>query len=224
MNAFHQNDTVQYGPKWLNAIVSVIVLTLTLHASPAFSKATKEQEEEAQVFVQEISDRAFEALKDVSLQGQERRARFRDILLDGVAIDYVAPFLLGRFYRSADKAQIEEYRRVFPDYIIGFYTDQLLKIGDEELQVVGTQPVGRSDVYVRSQLLRPDGGQPISADWRVKHTKSGSPKIIDLKIEGISVAETKKDEFASLIASKGFSAFLDELKSQAQNGLSSTAE
>ena len=81
--------------------------------------------------------------------------------------------------------------------------------------MVGTQPVGRSDVYVRTELLRPAGGSPIAADWRVKHTKDGSPKIIDLKIEGISIAETKRDEFASLISSRGFDAFLDEIRSQA---------
>jgi len=201
-----------------------MLLAVVLSFSSAWAKATPEQEEAALVFVEDISNRAFNALRDASLEGEARRTQFRQLLLDGVAIDYVAPLLLGRFYRSAEEDQITEYRRIFPDYIISFYTDQLLKIGDEELRIVGTQPVGRSDVYVRTELLRPQGGSPIAADWRVKHTKDGLPKIIDLKIEGISIAETKRDEFGSLIASRGFDAFLEEIKSQAYGDQVEAAE
>lgn len=218
-------DPRPYYMRVFTAFAIALMLVAALATlSPAWSKASKEQEEAALTFVEEISNRAFDALRDASLEGDERRMRFRELLLDGVAIDYVAPLLLGRFYRSAEDEQIAEYKRIFPDYIISFYTDQLLKIGDEELRMVGTQPVGRSDVYVRTELLRPIGGSPISADWRVKYTKDGSPKIIDLKVEGISIAETKRDEFASLISSRGFDAFLEEIRSQAYSKTVETAE
>ncbi|MGD8325769.1 MAG: ABC transporter substrate-binding protein [Sphingomonadales bacterium] len=218
-------DSKSFIKKAITALTLTLITTLVISSfAPVWAKATKEQEDAALVFVTDISDRAFEALRDPELEGDAQRQRFRELLLEGVAIDYVAPLLLGRFYRTADEEQITEYRRIFPEYIISFYTDQLLKIGDEELRVIGTQPVGRSDVYVRTELLRPNGGDPIAADWRVKHTKEGLPKIIDLKVEGISIAETKRDEFASLISSRGFDGFLKEIRTQAYGDKMEPAE
>ncbi|RME67800.1 MAG: ABC transporter substrate-binding protein, partial [Alphaproteobacteria bacterium] len=61
---------------------------------------------------------------------------------------------------------------------------------------------------------RSDGGPPIAADWRVRRMPDGELKIIDLRVEGISLAETKRQEFASMIANNGFAGFLDQLRGQ----------
>lgn len=219
MTALIQNFSAR-----LLTLVGVLLAIATFGMTPVKAQASAEQQEAAREFIADISGRAFDALRDPNLTGEEQRQKFRDLLMEGVAIDYVAPFLLGRFRRDADEEQMAEYQRIFPDYIVGFYTDQLLKIGDEELRIVSTQPVGRSDIYVRTQLVRPGGGSPIAADWRVKPTRDGDLKIIDLKVEGVSIAETKKDEFASLISSRGFGGFLDQLRADAYRSTTALAE
>ena len=79
--------------------------------------------------------------------------------------------------------------------------------------VDGTAPAGKRDIYVRSQILRPDG-PPLAADWRVRKIEEEF-KVIDLKIEGISMVITQRDEFMAKIASSGLDELIADLRRRA---------
>ncbi|MFZ5609136.1 MAG: MlaC/ttg2D family ABC transporter substrate-binding protein [Pseudomonadota bacterium] len=200
----------------MGAGLAALALGLALIAPQAArAEASAAEQEAAKAFIETLSAKAFEALRDPSLAGAAQRQRFRELLREGVALDFVGMFLLGRFRRDATPAQLADYDHILPEYIVGFYTDQILRIGDEKLEILSTQPAGKSDIYVRSRLVGPSGRPPIAADWRVRRVADGSFKIIDLKVEGVSIAATKREEFASLIASRGFDGLLAQLHADA---------
>ncbi len=192
---------------------ALLLLGLLGGTQAALAQASEAEQEAARQFIADLSDQAFDALRDESMTETQQRQRFRELLSEGVAIDYVGQILLGRFRREASEQQLQTYSEIFPDYIIRIYSSRIVEIGDERLEILGTVPQGRRDVLVRTQLIRTDGGPPIAADWRVRDRGPEQGfKIIDLRVEGISMAETKREEFASLISNNGFAGFLDILR------------
>ena len=181
-------------------------------ARPAAETAA-EDPEGARAFILALSDDALRVLDDTTLTQQERDDRYRDILSEGFALDYIARLVLGRHGRKATKEQMEEYTRIFPDYILNIYVHRLTEYGDEQFIVSDTAPAGKKDLYVRSEIVRPNG-PPVAADWRVRIRK-GEFKIIDLKIEGISMASTQRERFAAKIAEVGIAGLIQSLKDDA---------
>lgn len=206
----------------LAALAALIMAALT--GAPAQAQAPEEEQQAAVQFIRDLSNEAFDALRDDSMNSEQQRERFRALLSEGVAIDYVGQILLGRFRREATPAQLADYQAIFPEYIIRIYSGRILQIGDEQLEILGAAPQGRRDILVRTQLIRTDGGPPIAADWRVRNMGDQGFKIIDLRVEGISMAETKREEFASMIANNGFAGFLDQLRGESKGSASQSAQ
>ena len=168
----------------------------------------------AEEFIRQLANDAFGILNDTMLTQDERDEAFRSLLKDGFALDYVSRLVLGRHRRTASKVQMAEYNRIFPEYILRIYSSRLTEYGDEEVFVDGTAPAGKRDIYVRSKISRPDG-PPLAADWRVRRIKEEF-KVIDLKIEGISMVITQRDEFLAKIASSGLDSLIADLKRHAE--------
>tara|TARA_R110002074_G_scaffold217601_2_gene387998 strand:+ start:1132 stop:1341 length:210 start_codon:yes stop_codon:yes gene_type:complete len=61
-------------------------------------------------------------------------------------------------------------------------------------------------------IVRPDG-PPIKLDWRVRKTDNGE-KIVDVIIEGLSMAQTHRSEFASVVSQSGVDGLIEKLKDQ----------
>lgn len=176
----------------------------------------------AEEFVRLLANEAFGILNDTMLTQDERDKAFRSLLKDGFALDYVGRLVLGRHRRTASKAQVAEYDRIFPEYILRIFSSRLTEYGDEEIFVNGTAPAGKRDIYVRSRISRPDG-PPLAADWRVRRIKEKF-KVIDLKIEGISMVITQRDEFMAKIASSGLDSLIANLKRRAELDKAQTAK
>lgn len=191
------------------------------NASVAQTAATAAEDPDGAVaFITELSDNAIAVLNDTTVDQNERDNRFRDLLREGFALEYISKLVLGRHRRAASKAQLDEYLDVFPEYVLKIYSGRLTEFGDEEFVVLDTAPAGKKDLYVRSQIVRPEG-PPVAADWRVR-VVDDTFKIIDLKIEGISMAITQRDEFSARIATIGLDGLIAELRDGA--GLNVVAE
>ena len=54
---------------------------------------------------------------------------------------------------------------------------------------------------VNSKILPSDGGPEIKIDWRIYTKNPDKPLIRDLIVEGLSLARTQKEEFASVLSS-----------------------
>lgn len=182
-------------------------------AAQPMAETAAEDPDGARSFIIALSDDALRVLDDTGLTQEERDTAYRDILSKGFAMDYIARLVLGRHRRSASKAQMEEYTRIFPDYILNIYVSRLTEYGDEQFIVGDTVPAGKKDLFVRSEIVRPDG-PPVAADWRVRIRK-GKFKIIDLKIEGISMAATQRERFSAKIAEVGIAGLIESLRSDA---------
>lgn len=166
--------------------------------------------EGARQFITALSDNVINVLNDTTKTQSERDEAFRELLRDGFALKYISRLILGRHRRGADRTLLQEFEEVFPEYVLRVYISRLAEFGDEEFIVENTAPAGKRDIFVRSQIVRPQGPS-IIADWRVRKIDDVF-KIIDLKIEGISMAVTQREEFSARISESSLRAVIDSLR------------
>ena len=200
----------------------MVVVALSLAAPAAHAKSAQDMPEDAWAFIQELADKTLDVLDNIYLTQEERDQQFHDLLRDGFEINYLAKLVLGHHRRSATKQQMQDFQDIFSDYIIGIYAGRLAKYGDERFYVTGTMPVGKNDIYVRSEVTRA-GRDPFAADWRVR-LMDGELRIIDIKIAGISMLQTQRDEFSSRINRVGMDGLIEDMRKKAGTKTTNVAQ
>ncbi len=159
--------------------------------------------------VRTMAQEAMAVLSDTSLSAEQRAEGLRRLMARAIDIPPIARFVLGRYWRAASERQREAYVEAYADYILNAYT---AKIGDgatavERFDVVKTQAHGAKDFLVYCIVARA-GGEPTHAIWRLRQ-RDGRYRIIDLMVEGISMVQTQRQEFVSMM--RGYDGDVDKL-------------
>ena len=153
-------------------------------------------------FVQSLADRAVTALTTDEITTDMRRRQFRDVIRQSFAIDSIARFALGRYWRRANEKQRIEYLTLFEDLIVISWADQFSTYAGEKLKVQESIDAASNQSNIKVAIVRSiwsiDRQTKIHVDWRVA-SQGKIYKVTDVMIEGISIARTKRDEFASVI-------------------------
>ena len=191
----------------------ILVTALGLAGSGAAAATASE-------FVAHLGDRAITVLRATDTDLDAREARFRGLLRQGFDLPFIGRFALGRHWRRATAEQQNDYLEVFGDYVLQTYSSRLGGYAGETMTIVAERPAGERDSLVQTEIARPRG-PPISAEWRVRVIE-GEYRIIDITIEGISMAVTKRSEFSAVIQSHGIDGLIAALRMRA-NKIPATA-
>ena len=168
----------------------------------------------AGAFIQQLGDEAIGRLGKAKLDKQEREQEFRRLLNETFAIRGIGRFVLGRYWRRADEAQRERYLQAFEDLIVVTYAARFEEYNGQTFTVAGERPDGKNGRRVESEIS-PKEGPPIKLQWRIRQG-GDSLKIVDILVEGVSMAITQRSEFAAVIQQKGGSVdgLIQELESK----------
>lgn len=143
-----------------------------------------------------ISDLAHQAIQTLQTPG----------------LPMIGRFVLGQAYRKLSPEEQAEYQQLFAEFVLKTYSYRLGGYKGESFNVVSTQVVGEQDVLVRTRIDRPQGA-PVQCDWRVR-VIDGRYKIVDVLVEGISMAVTQRSDFASVVQNNGTSGLLEALRAR----------
>ena len=154
----------------------------------------------ADAFIKKIGKEAIDSLTGKNLTDKEREDRFRIILNKSFDINLIARFTLGRYWRTASAKQQKEYVHLFEDFIVQAYAARFKDYSGETFAVGKVRDINDRDKLVQSSLTLKDGRQ-IPVHWRVR--SDSNYKIIDVLVEGVSMAITQRDEFAAIINQSG---------------------
>ena len=180
--------------------LSAVLLVLTLAAAAARGTLAGAPDEAAQ-FVRGFGDEAIAMLSDPALSPDEREREFRQLLTEGFHLEVIARFVLGRHWRRADEAEREEFGRLFEDYVVAAYARQLGDYAGQELKVGVGRPQSDRIALVDSHITRSQG-EALKVQWRLRRYDGGW-RIIDVVVEGVSMAVTYRSEFSAVISSHG---------------------
>lgn len=165
-------------------------------------------------FVNWLADRAIETLRAPGASLEQREAVLRNLLRQGFDLKLIGRFVLGRHWRTATPDQRNDFQQLFEEHVLKTYSYRLGGYASEAFTVISARPAGSKDAMVRTRIDRPSG-PPIIADWRIRATND-QYKVIDVMVEGVSMALTQRAEFAAVIKNSGFEGLLAALRARVQ--------
>ena len=155
---------------------------------------------EPNVFVQSTVNRASQVLsKNVSKE--EKMNELKIIAKETVDIKGVGYYSLGSVRKTLDDSQKEKYLNLFENYFLKSFSSRLSEYTNPEIDVISKEVLNANYTIVKSILVATENRPEVKIDWRIYTKNSENPLIRDLIIEGLSLARTQKEEFASILSS-----------------------
>ena len=151
-------------------------------------------------FIQEIVNEAKKVLVDSNTK-EFKTEKLSELALKTVDIKGVAYYSLGNYRKKLNDEQLDEYLALFEKYFLKSFTSRLTDYSDPKINVLSTEVLNPKYTIVKSLLLATDKKPEVKIEWRVYTKNPDKPLIRDLIIEGLSLARTQKEEFASVIES-----------------------
>ncbi len=149
-------------------------------------------------FIQEIVDEAKKVLIDSNTK-EFKTKKLSEIALKTVDIKGVAYYTLGNYRKKLSEEQMKEYLVLFEKYFLKSFTSRLTDYSDPKINVLSAEVLNPKYTIVKSLLIATDKKPEVNIEWRVYTKNTDKPLIRDLIIEGLSLARTQKEEFASVI-------------------------
>lgn len=182
------------------ALLTAVVGALLWLAAPQV-RAAQVAPEVATQMISSMGEAGINQLTSSSIAPEERAQRFRSLLHQYFDVDYMGRFVLGKYWKGATEAERQEYMKLFEDWLVNAYASRFAEYTGEQFKVVGAKP-GNGYTSVVSEILRPSG-ETFQLIWFIVD-RNGTPKIIDASFENqASMAQTHRDEFASVIQRNG---------------------
>jgi len=151
-------------------------------------------------FISEIVEEAKGILVKSNTK-EFKTKKLSEMALKTVDIKGVAYYSLGKYRKELNDEQLKEYMLLFEKYFLKSFTSRLTDYSDPKIDVLSVEILNPKYTIVKSLLLATNKKPEVKIEWRVYTKNPDKPLIRDLIIEGLSLARTQKEEFASVIES-----------------------
>jgi len=180
-------------------------LLVLLALIPAFAAgpARAIQSGDPAALVSSLVNEAISNIKDTQASQSSREEKFRSLLESGFDIPRISRFVMGRYWTSASDQERRQFSSLFEDWIVRTYAARFKQYSGQAIQVTGTRTEGETGTVVLSQFVDPNGAPPAKVEWRVRKDPSAGYKVIDVSVEGVSMALTQRDEIAAVADRSG---------------------
>ena len=155
---------------------------------------------EADVFVQSTVNRASQILSK-NISKEEKINELKSIAKETVDIRGVGFYSLGAARKGLNDDQKKEYLELFENYFLKSFSSRLSEYTNPEIDVKSKEVLNENYTIVNSVLVATSNRPEVKIDWRIYTKDPNNPLIRDLIIEGLSLARTQKEEFASILNS-----------------------
>ena len=155
---------------------------------------------EPDIFVQSTVNRASKLLGE-DISKNEKIEKLKVIAKETVDIRGIGFYTLGKKRKSLNEQEKKMYAELFEGYFLKSFSSRLAEYTNPEIDVQGKEKLNENYTIVNSILKATNERPEIKIDWRIYTKNPENPLIRDLIIEGLSLARTQKEEFASVLNS-----------------------
>ena len=112
--------------------------------------------------------------------------------------------MVGRYWKRASDEERKDFLKVFEDAMVQrFLPFFSVDNSDLQLEFNGAQKDERHEgMYIVNSVLPRNDAEPVQVAWRVRYRDTG-PRILDIVIEGASMAITLRSEYSSFVKANG---------------------
>ena len=175
------------------------------------SSNSNSAESNAEAFVLKLTDEAKIIFNDKSLNKDSRLKKLNDLSSKYLDLDALASYTLGDYREKATNSERENFNKLFREYFIKNMSSKLNDFADQDLKVINSKKINENNIIVSTKIFSKKDAQEIAVEWRI-YIKDSKLLARDLVVEGLSLARTQKEEFSSIIASKGFVGVISALE------------
>jgi len=168
-------------------------------------------EPNAEAFVLKLTNEAKLIFNNKSLNADSRLQKLNELSQSYLDLDALAGYTLGDYRDKATASEKDNFNKLFREYFIKNMSSKLNDFADQELKILESKKINENNIIVSTKIFSKKDTQEINVDWRI-YTKDSKLLARDLVVEGLSLARTQKEEFASIIASKGFVGVISALE------------
>ena len=173
--------------------IFLILLFFNLQCANSFSI-------EPDVFVQSTVNRASTILSK-NISRSEKINELKVIAKETVDIEGIGFYTLGNYRKDMNEEELSKYAKLFEQYFLKSFSSRLAEYTNPEISVNSKEVLSENYTIVNSVLKGTADRPEVNIDWRIYTKNPNNPYIRDLIIEGLSLARTQKEEFASIINS-----------------------
>jgi phospholipid transport system substrate-binding protein len=155
---------------------------------------------EPDIFVQSTVNRASKLLSE-DISKEDKIEKLKTIARDTVDIEGIGFYTLGSARKNLSDIEKIEYSEKFEKYFLKSFSSRLAEYTNPEINVFAKEVLNKNYTIVNSTLKATSERPEIKIDWRIYTKNPDQPLIRDLIIEGLSLARTQKEEFASVLSS-----------------------
>ena len=155
---------------------------------------------EPNIFVQSTVNRASQILSEDTSKN-EKIDKLKVIAKETVDIRGIGFYTLGKYRKTLNDVQKDKYSELFYEYFLKSFSSRLSEYSNPKIDVQSQEKLNENYTIVSSILVATETRPEVKIQWRIYTKNPEKPMIRDLIIEGLSLARTQKEEFASIIQS-----------------------
>ena len=149
-------------------------------------------------YVMEMTTNAINALTDKSINQNEKESQFGKLFDKNFDVPSISRFVLGKYWKQASLDQKKNFIKAFRNYVVKTYSSRFNEYSGEKLKLVNYENEKNPKIFLVHTILERQDAPVIKVDWRIGKKKDRFV-ILDIIIEGISLAITQRSEFVSVI-------------------------
>ena len=149
-------------------------------------------------YVMTMTKNAIDTLTSQSISQQEKELQFGQLFDKNFDVPSISRFVLGKYWKQASTDQKKKFIKTFRNYVVKTYSSRFNEYSGEQLQLLNTENESNPKIFLVHTALERQDAPIIKVDWRIGKKKDRFV-ILDIIIEGISLAITQRSEFVSVI-------------------------
>lgn len=174
--------------------------TLVGSGLPVASRQAAAQQNPAAELVQKTVGRVIDLV--MAKTGAAREAGILQILETDFDLNYMARAALGKHWNEANSDQRERFLKVAAIAEAHAYAKRFGGYGGQTLTADSSMPKRYDDVSIVNSMLTQTNAEPLTIQWVVYNGEKG-PRIVDVRVEGVSMGLTRRAEYNSFIQAHG---------------------
>ena len=181
-------------------VLAVLAVLGVAFVAPGVSSG---QDTAAGAFLESLTHDVFTKLDDTSLSQTEKERELRNVFRQNFDVPAISRFVLGKHWRGASTAERQDFVDAFEEMNTRQFLAMVGEFSEEMFSVVKVQEdAAKPSLSLVSTKIVQSESEPISAVWRIRNN-DGQYKILDIVVEGVSMAITLRHEYGTVVKTDG---------------------
>lgn len=198
----------------------LIVFLVLLYSNLSLASAKTDETAELRIYVERLIQQGYDLVNDQKLTKEQQKQKSSELIKTHMHLDWMAQYTLGRHKRQLSKEQLNQFIKVYSNFVVKAYTDLTMNYKGEKAVLTNVKQIDDDLFIVNTEFIRPGAQSPIKVDYLIHEVNSKEDRFLvgDIITEGVSILNSQQAEFDNTISTYGIEKLITDLKKKAETG------